>query len=207
MTRVLTFDAGLHLGFGAIGGGKPPVAGSRLLRGGPRNMGVTMRHADQVIRDVILQEKPDVIGFATPFVGQVRIPIFKGGKPTGLFKTQPIDPNSIRPLYGVLAKVEEIADELHIRCVEVSEGECRNAFLNKVPRKSKDIKAAIMAGVRQRGWPCPDDHGADSLCVASHILDISQPTTSHETTPLFSTAPAPTKKSRRKKPCKAAEKV
>lgn len=174
--RVLAIDGGLTLGFGALGGGKEPTSGSRRLRGDARHLGIAGRHCDEVIRQLILAERPQVIAFAAPFVGS------KKGKP--------IQPDSIRPLMSFLTIVEMVCDELKIRCIELDEPECRRAFMTAVPRKSEDIKAAVMRACRQRGWPCTDNHAGDALCVAARALEIVAPDASHEMTPLFSTATA-----------------
>lgn len=182
--RILAFDPGMNFGYGGIGGHLGVQSGSRRLRGGASQMGITMRHADQVIRELILSQRPQVLAFASPFIGM------RGGRP--------IQPDAIRPLMGLMAKIEEIAEELKIRCIELSEPECRRAFLNNVPRKSADIKKAVMRACRERGWPCMDDHSADALCVASRALEIIAPDTAHEITPLFATAPAKRRRSKAK---------
>lgn len=175
MIRVVAFDAGLNLGYAALGGDVAVASGSYRLGGGARDMGTTMRNADRRIREVIGRERPGLIAFAAPFVGQVRV---KG-------KLQPINPDNIRPLFGVLAKIEEVGAELRIACIELDEPECRRAFMTGVPRKSKDIKAAVIKACRQRGWPCTDEHAADALCVGAWALELRVPKSSHQTTPLF----------------------
>jgi hypothetical protein len=185
--RVLALDAGMTMGFGALGGGSPPSSGSRRLRGDARHLGIAGRHCDEVVRQLILAERPDVIAFASPFVGQMWDAKRK--------RFIPIQPDSIRPLMSFLTIVEMICDELRIRCVEVSENECRSAFLEgKVPCGTEAIKAAVIRACHQRGWPATDDHAADSLCVASRALEIVEPSTSHETTPLFTVAKPARKK-------------
>lgn len=177
------------MGFGALGGNRNVSSGSRRLRGNARQMGIAGRHADQVIRELILAERPDVIAFAMPFVGQTFAkPIIVNGKKIW-GKGSPIQPDSIRPLMSFLTIIEMICDELKIKCCELSEPECRRAFLTKVPRRSKDIKAAVMRGCRLRGWPFDSDHSADALCVASRALEILEPGSAHEVTPLFCSAP------------------
>lgn len=184
--RVLAIDPGLTLGFAALGDGRPPCSGSRALRGNSRRLGVSGRHCDEILRQLILQERPKVIVFATPFVGQRR------GKPVRIQgklywpDAAPVQPDSIRPLMSFMTIVEMVCDELKIRCVELDESEARRAFLGKVPKKSADIKEAVMAGCRSRGWPCTDDHAGDALCVASRALEILAPDASHEVTQLFS---------------------
>jgi hypothetical protein len=148
-------------------------------------MGVAGRHFDQVVRELILQERPQVIAFASPFVGQ------RGGqsmKIAGRWQrvgAAPTSPDSIRPLMSFTTLVEMIADELHIKCTEWDEATARRAFLTAVPRKSKAIKAAVMAACRQRGWPCCDNHAGDALCIASYAFERLNRSQSHELTPLF----------------------
>jgi hypothetical protein len=154
-------------------------------------MGKTMRHADDVIRSLIIEVRPDVIAFASPFVALIR--------------GRAVQPDSIRPLFGILAKIEEIADELRIRCTEWDEPSARRKFLAHVPRKSKDIKAAVMQACRDRGWPVCDDHAGDSLCIAAYALEKLEPSTAHLTTPLFQREhQAPIKRERRKRAPRAA---
>lgn len=183
--RILAIDAGFRTGYGALGNGIEPRSGSRPIRGGARQMGIAGRDFDGVVRQLILKERPAVVAFASPFVGQTwtKPTFINGQKVWG--KASPIPPDSIRPLMSFLTIVEMICDELRIRCVEVDEPECRRAFLTSVPRKSADIKIAVMRGCRLRGWPAMDDHAADALCVASRVLEILSPRSAHETTPLF----------------------
>lgn len=185
--RVLAFDPGFTLGYGALGGGDEPRSGSRPLRGSPGKMGIAGRHCDEIVRQLILRERPAAIAFASPFVGQVWDAKHK--------RFRPIQPDSIRPLMSFLTIIEMVCDELKIRCVELSESECRRAFMNNVPRKSKEIKLAVQRACFLRAWPCMDEHAGDALCVASRALEILDPNVSHETTPLFSTT---TKTSKRK---------
>lgn len=194
MIRVLSFDAGFTMGFGALGGGREAVSGSRRLRGDARRLGVAGRHCDEVVRQLILQERPGVVSFATPFVGQIWSPN-KGGK-GGRFV--PIQPDSIRPLMSFLTIIEMVCDELRIRCVEVDEPAARRAFLTAVPRKSAQIKKAIKRECRERDWPFIDEHAADGLCVASYTLEIVEPGSAHLTTPLFSAEQKPAKRRKTK---------
>lgn len=177
--RVLAIDAGMTMGFAALGDGRDPVSGSRSLRGGPRQMGIAGRHCDEILRQLILAEKPGAIAFAAPFVGM---------KTSNKGVRFAIQPDSIRPLMSFLTIIEMVCDELKIRCVEVDEPEARRAFMTAVPRKSADIKKAVMRACFLRGWPCSTDHAGDALCVASWAHELLNPEISHETTPLFATA-------------------
>lgn len=168
--RLLAFDPGFNFGFAAFGGVKIS-SGSRAVRGGARQMGIAGRHCDRIVRELIAEHRPEVIAFATPFVGS------RGG--------HPVQPDSIRPLMGFLTVIEMAADELGIRCTEWDEPAARRAFLTKVPRKSKDIKDAVMRACRARNWPCTNDHAGDALCLGAWALEHLVPTMAHETTPLF----------------------
>ncbi len=188
--RVLAFDCGLTCGFAALGDGRDPFAGSRRLKGDSSHMGVVGRAFDGLVREIILQEKPGVIAFASPFVGQIFIKekIINGRRiKPGRF--QPVGPEAIRPLMGLTTVIEMIADELGIRCVEDDEQKMRRAFLTGVPRKSKDIKEAVVRACELRRWPAPDHHAADALCVASYVLSIVEPKSAHKTSPLFAQPP------------------
>ena len=176
--RVAIFDCGINMGWAALVGGKAPTVGCRRLDGGPREMGKTMRCADTYIRQVILRERPHAIGFASPHVAMRWDKLKK--------RWVPIDPFSIRPLFGTISKVEEIAEELKIKCYELAESECRNAFMDGVPRKSRAIKNAVQVACRARGWPWENEHSADALCVGAHLLSILEPDGAHNLTPLFS---------------------
>lgn len=178
--RILGLDPGLNLGFAAAGGHRPVISGSRRLRGGPRKMGETAKHCQDVLLKLIDDEHPDLVGFASPFVGQTYNPMTK--------KFSPIPPDNIRPLFGCLAVIEMTCLEMGIPCVEVEEGEARRMLLGsgQIPRKSKDIKAAIQRALRQRNMGCSDEHGADALCVALFIWECKNRNQSHRTTPLFS---------------------
>jgi hypothetical protein len=189
--RILAIDPGMNLGFAAVGDdGLKPISGSRRLKGGPREMGLASRHFDQVFRELLFQIKPDQVAFATPFVGMViRKPVVVAGKKIWKPVRQAIAPDNIRPLFGILTVLEMICAELKIPVSEWEEGQARRAFLwGKVPKQSKDIKAAVIRACRQRGWPATDDHAADALCIAAWALDNSggHP---HETTPLFQPIP------------------
>lgn len=155
-------------------------------------MGVAGRHFDEILRGLILQERPGVIAFASPFVGMIN----KTG-PKGVIGRMAVQPDSIRPLMSFLTIIEMVCDELRIRCVEVDEPQARRAFMTAVPRKTKDIKLAVQRACFLRGWPCATDHAGDALCVAAFVLECVVPDSAHETTPLFSTAKPMSKRKRK----------
>lgn len=196
--RVLAFDAGMNFGWAALGGGKEPAAGSRRLNGGSAAMGVCARHADSTIRQLILQERPTILAFATPFVGVLAPREIMVGGQKKFTRFAAVPPQALRVLMGLTTVVEMIADELKIRCIELAESDARKALLGTVPRKSADIKEAIVRAFKQMGYPCCDHHAGDALCVASFALDCLAPTPAHERTPLFIAArPAPKRRGKK----------
>ncbi len=81
--------------------------------------------------------------------------------------------------------LKEIADDHGIPWRQVYEADARRHFLGTVPRKSADIKKALVAGCRQRNWPVCDAHAADALCCADYARTLLEPEKSHANTPLF----------------------
>lgn len=191
--RSLAFDLGMTTAWGAVGDNRPPASGSMRLPGGPRDMGRTGRAFDEYARRVILDQRPDLIGFATPFIGRgKRNPVIQNGRPLYIggrpvfFDIEPIVPDAIRPLMGLMTTLEIIANELQIACAEADESDARKAFMGSVPRKSKDIKEAARLACRQRGWPAHDHHCADALVMAAHIYTCRAKDGGIGLTPLFS---------------------
>jgi hypothetical protein len=182
----------MMLGYGALGSDGFVTSGSRRLKGDSQeNIGKAGRHCDAIVRELILEVRPTMLAFATPFVGIIprKVQVINGQKVWSKFKGVP--PNAIRPLFGFLMVIDMIADELSIACTEVSEQNARRAFLHRLPGRSKDIKSAVMHGCRLRGWQFPDNHAADALCVASHVMDQLMPRRAFERTPMFSTRNLP----------------
>lgn len=168
--KVLPFDLGLNVGWAALERGERPRAGSRRLAGNSGKLGMVIADFHQFAGAVIDAEKPDVIGYASKFVGRMA------------------SPASIGPLFGLIAHLEWLAHVRGIRCVEVDEGRARKAFLGAVPGGRKNIKSACMAACRNRNWPAQDDHVADALVVGDFILAILEPENAHAGDPLFATA-------------------
>jgi hypothetical protein len=156
MTRILSIDAGMTVGYAAVGNHQSIVSGSRTIRGSAVNIGPAGRHFDEVMRHLILDHRPDLIVYASPFVGS------RAGRP--------VQPNSIRPLMSFLTLIDMIGDELKIKTAEIDEPAARRAFLDKVPRKSEEIKQAILNQCSMLGLPCPDHHAGDAICVGLYAL-------------------------------------
>lgn len=178
--RVLAIDAGFHMGFCAMGDGLSVRAGSRLIRAG--SLGSAGRRCDEILRELIFEHRPQVLAIAKPFVSNVH----RKNPRTGKSELVPVNPDSLMPLMLFTGIVHMVADELRIPCPNnVVESEARGAFLEVVPRKSKDIETALIQGCRDRGWPCCDGHAASASCIAAFVLSELEPARAHETTPLF----------------------
>ncbi len=165
--RVLSIDVGLRAGYAIVERGKAPKSGSHKFRNTRDDLGKLTNEFSAWCHDLIRKNRPDIVVYALPFIGR--------------FAT----PASLEVIFGFSVLLELVADKRNIRCYGVNESQARRAFLTKVPKKSADIKTAMMAACLQRGWRCPDHHAADALCVASSELDKLEPDTSHEATPLF----------------------
>lgn len=167
--RVLGIDCGFSTGYGLLGG-KKVLSGSFPIAGTSDQMGVALRSfRELMLNRLIPQLSPEVIVAAVPFIGRDATPV------------------SLRPIFGFECRLQEIADDNGIKYFRIYESEARRALVSpaKLPQRSKQIKEAIIAECRNRGWPCTDGHAADALCVADYQRSILMPRRSHENTPLF----------------------
>jgi Holliday junction resolvasome RuvABC endonuclease subunit len=135
-------------------------------------MGEAFRSLAIIVRRLLEEHRPDVVAVSMPFIGRF------------------ITPVQLIPVMAFPCRIQELADEAGIRFMRIHEPDARRAFLGagQTPRKSKDIKRAIMEACRLRDWPATDNHAADALCVADFVLNQIDPSRSHERTPLFLSA-------------------
>lgn len=169
--RILAFDVGLTVGFALLESGKRPIAGSFRIRRQAGDLGGIAMDFEQTASELFAKFKPDAVGRAMWFFGRFSNPI------------------SLGPVCGLSMKVDEMAAKRRLPHYTIDEPDARKAFLGHVPRRSKAIKAAIIAECHSRGWWAADDHGCDAQCVGVHILSILEPERSHEATPLFQVTP------------------
>jgi hypothetical protein len=151
--RVCVIDCGFNLGFGVLG--RDYVrSGTYRLEGQWDRMDLAFRSMAKIVERIAEKHQPTVIGACIPFVS---------------FKANPIN---LIPIMGFYARLQEIAADLDLPFHSIHESDARKAFLAPapVPRKSKDIKAAVKAACDLRGWPATDGHAADALCVADFAL-------------------------------------
>lgn len=135
-------------------------------------MGAAFRSLAMFVESLIKTHKPDVIAIARPFIGRVVTPVQLG------------------PIMAFPCRIHEIADEHRIPFRREYEPDARRAFIGagQTPRKSKDIKVAVIRACAMRGWEPKDSHAADALCVADFVLNQLEPHNSHRSTPLFISA-------------------
>jgi hypothetical protein len=168
MVRVLILDCGFNLGFGVLG--RDYVrSGTHRLEGGWDRMDLAFRSMSKTVARIADMHQPTVIGACIPFVS---------------FKANPIN---LIPIMGFYAKAQEIAADLSLPFEVIHESDARKAFLSpaRIPRRSDDIKRAIMAACALRGWPATDNHAADALCAADFLLAKLDKGSTWNRTPLF----------------------
>lgn len=165
--RVAAFDPGFTFGYGILGGGLPPLSGSHSIPGSSRNLGWALSAAETWLGRIMRQERPDAVAYAIPFIGR------------------DVTPEALKPLMCFSGMVEKVAFDLEIPCYELDESAARRHLLVHVPRRSAAIKIAVVNAGRARGWPVPDHHAGDALCVAALALELLSAEEAHKTTPLF----------------------
>lgn len=195
--RLLGIDAGFHLGFACVEPGKPPISGSVEILGSSQQIGLMAVKFAAAMRKLIDEHKPDGIVMCPPHVRIIR---------TGKFTT--VDVKPIRVLFGMFAVGAAVAESLRIPFYEPPESEARKAIIGFVPRKSEDIKAAVIAACQQRQWYVCDDHAGDAVIAAVYQLGKLVRGSAHRTDPLFIVAakakPKPAQKRKlNKNACKA----
>lgn len=79
---------------------------------------------------------------------------------------------TLRKLYGLGMMAETVAHAREVPCKEENLGKIRTHFLGRgrVPRKSDDIKRAVVAECQRRGWAVTDHNAADALA----LLDLAR---------------------------------
>jgi hypothetical protein len=169
--RTLFFDTSSHTGWAFGGGGQKVRWGSFTLSRSYDAVAPFLAQAKAHIEARVLRFAPDQIGFEAPLL------------------MQRDNPMRLRKLYGLAIKVEEVAFESGIPCVEASLGNIRTHFLGKgYPRKSKDVKAKVVAKCKSLGWAVTSNDEADALAGLSYLLALDDPAAALGVTPLFAGA-------------------
>jgi crossover junction endodeoxyribonuclease RuvC len=93
---------------------------------------------------------------------------------------------TLRKLYSLAGRTEEIAYDLHLKCREENIGKICTHFLGRgYPAKGEPRKRATMTQCRARGWTVKDDNDADALALLDYALALEQPNRALDATPLF----------------------
>ncbi len=166
--KILSADLGLNVGYALIETGVEPKAASFRIPYRATQLGQINLYFVEKMEEIIGRAKPDVIARATRIIGRRNTPA------------------SIGVYFGLSMALDAMAVARRIRDVEISESDARRSFLGKVPRKSADIKRAIIEGCASRGWWAKDDHGCDAIVVGCHAMSILRPQGTHTFEPLFS---------------------
>lgn len=179
--RVLAPDLGFRMGFAVLGGGFAVRSGSHAIKGSAAEMGLSFRSLEDRMKLLIEEHVPDVIGVAIPYIGQLAAQKWNP-------KARRVTPDTIRVVYGLECKLQEIADAHGLRYIRVSEVEARKAFTGYGGGKSAEQKKRTQDACTQRGWIWCDDHAADALCIADFVHNMLNPKQAHKTAPLFLSA-------------------
>lgn len=156
MARLLALDAGFFTGYACIQPGAAPVTGSVAVPGSADDLGLACTRFGHLVRDLLERFKPDGLVLCTPWISK---------------KFQDI--NATLVLFGFFGIAAAVAYSAKVPLYRVHEPQARRAFLApaKVPKKSADIKAAVIAKCQERRWYVCDDHAADALVAAIFQLD------------------------------------
>lgn len=154
--RLLALDAGFSTGYACIQPGLPPITGTVDVPGSAAELGLACTRFGHLARDLLERFKPDGLVLCTPYISK---------------KFQDINPTLV--LFGFFGVAAAVAYSAKVPLYRVHEPQARRAFLApaKIPRKSKEIKAAVLAACQARSWFVCDDHAADALVAALFQLD------------------------------------
>lgn len=85
------------------------------------------------------------------------------------------NPYTIRKMFALGGLIEVEAHDAGIPVFETAAGTVRRHFLGKgmVPRKSVEIKRALIARCKQLGWNVETDHEADALSILDYALALN----------------------------------
>lgn len=81
---------------------------------------------------------------------------------------------TLRKMFSLGGLIEVECHDAGLPVFEAAPGTVRKHFLGKgmTPRKSKEIKEAVMARCSQLGWKVKTDHEADALAILDYTLAI-----------------------------------
>lgn len=165
--KFMAFDLGLNVGYAIRQHDERPVAGSFRIPFRADQLGEIAQDFFTRAVPLIRHHKPDVLCRAMPIVNKRTLPY------------------NIGPYYGLTMMLDWVAKREGIELQEFQEQDARGSFLGKVPRKSKDIKKAVIAECARRYWPAKDDHTCDAIVIALFAQTTHYPEGSIRSKPLF----------------------
>ena len=161
--RVLAIDPGTY-GFGWACGdvedGKPPSFGTYQPVQAGLDLGLLMRDVRQFLWRWMdpVREVPliDFVAYEAPVVVRSN------------------NVMTLRKMFAMGALIEMMAHDARIEVGEIEPGPVRKHFLGKgnTPRKSPEIKQAIMRQCKIMGWKVCTDHEADALALLTYVQDV-----------------------------------
>lgn len=170
--RILALDLATHFGF-ACGSVKEGMveSGSYKIPPTHENLGLFGAYFRRWLDGAITRLEPAVIIYESP--------ILPGVGQTNLA--------TLRKLYGLCLLTEVIADDHSVVCEEANLSDIRAHALGKgnIPRKRDDVKRAVIAWCRSRGWNPLDDNHADALALLSYRLALIDRSFALKAMPLF----------------------
>jgi crossover junction endodeoxyribonuclease RuvC len=160
LATITGYALGDHEGIKLSGARRMPDTGADLYR-----FGSAFRHW---LTTGLERHRPDRVAFEQPILSK---------------ETQLV---TCRKLYGLAYHTELICGDLAIPCGEVNMSDWRKHFLGKgYPRKRKDVKAAVMARCRDRGFKFSTDDEAEAIAILDYVLSCENPNFALGATPLF----------------------
>jgi Holliday junction resolvasome RuvABC endonuclease subunit len=157
--RTLYFDTATSTGWACGDVGGEPVWGSfELLRTGDE-IYPFLRSFKLHIEKLVDVHRPERLAFEEPLLAASRDNATK-----------------LRKLYGLTIKVEEVAGERKLPCVECPASEVKAHWLGKkYPRQSDISKMMIRVEARKRGWQIKNSDEADALAGLDYLLTLDDP--------------------------------
>lgn len=168
--RFMTFDLAGTVGWAAAEDRIEPIHGSKRLPKTDMGYGPFLRVFAKWAAGVIDDFRPDLVTYESPILPKKKRTI-----------------ETLRALYCLGPRLEEVCDERNLKCTERDFQSVRTHFLGagNVPTNTDDIKDAIMAKCRYRGWDPVDHNAGDALALLDFIRACRIPGWANQGLPLL----------------------
>lgn len=168
--RFLALDLAGVVGWAAADGRGEPIHGTKRLPKTEVGFGPYMRVYADWLEGLILSYEPHLVTYESPILPKRKANI-----------------HTLRGLYSLTTRCEEICDRKKIRCTEGIIGEVRTHFLGagNTPGERPEIKDAVIAQCRRRGWAPEDDNAADALALLDYVRACRIPGWANQGLPLL----------------------